>query len=679
VASLKCGIDNKGAHSRVLGKAGRDAFHCVPDQFAGRQIWTQWNASQPTTPGCALASSAATILIGTHGSVVHNHRTVKHPALKTTALVLGTAAFLLAALTATHRLRPRTTHLGGCLEEIGSVMFGFPVIAPRRDEVYYVRRQAEGTQLCIRNFATGQVTVQPLSGNTPQQGFTWSPDGRYLPIKTEGERYQRTGGSAFVKPQRLFVYDRARANLIAITTHEMVIGNYAVWLDNSSFLYSAATLGGRTPAPKGYRAGLDNGVLHEQGIDLPGPVLEALSGPRKLATACNPNVLIFCDGDAIDQLDLRSGAVLRISALSDGSFTGFNWLNWSHQSQRLLFCATRAGENYRNLFAYDPNRASVARLSAAHSYNGQWLQAGQGYAFVGNSNGNFSLWVHDAATATEVNLFTNGYVDRYVASVSGDYVVAIATTNGEPRGLWKYDLATKALTCVEPGRTAPFKHARVSEARSLTAQSSDGLSIPIHVFPPTDEAPGRKHPLVAYIPPRTGPAHRGYEIRPQLLANLGFYYAGINYRGCDGYGRKYSEAWDEEKAAEDVVRAIRMLAQQPGVDGQRVFAVSASAGSSVLQRLLRKFPGAVRAAAFLEPVPWEPDDLLEGGALPPLFISIGRNDSRLPFVEAFQKWTRAHGVPATFLYISNYAHFTQDILKREAEERALAEFLFNNM
>ncbi len=31
----------RGAHSRVLGKAGRDAFHCVPDQFAARQIGTQ--------------------------------------------------------------------------------------------------------------------------------------------------------------------------------------------------------------------------------------------------------------------------------------------------------------------------------------------------------------------------------------------------------------------------------------------------------------------------------------------------------------------------------------------------------------------------------------------------------------------------------------------------------------
>jgi ATP-dependent helicase/nuclease subunit A len=35
-------------YSRASDKPGRDAFHCVPDQLAGRQIGTQWNASLPT-------------------------------------------------------------------------------------------------------------------------------------------------------------------------------------------------------------------------------------------------------------------------------------------------------------------------------------------------------------------------------------------------------------------------------------------------------------------------------------------------------------------------------------------------------------------------------------------------------------------------------------------------------
>jgi dipeptidyl aminopeptidase/acylaminoacyl peptidase len=619
-------------------------------------------------------------------SFLDNPAKVKALALRTTAIVAGVAAALAAAIAAGHYLNRHTIHvdsnrghLDQCLDEIGSAMFGFPLISPRQDEVYYVYRRPNSTELRIHNFATGQITSLPLPGDAPQQVFAWSPDGRYLPLKTEGKRYQPIPGGADAKPQRLFVYDYDRGKLIPITAQEMIIGNYAVWLDTNSFLYSASSLGGSKQAPKAYCACLDNGVLNQREIELPAPALDAISGPRKLAAACKPTALAFCRTGAVEVLDLGTESLSQISALSDGSFTGFNWLNWSPESQRLLFCATKSGEIYRNLFAYDPGQASVTRLSAVHSYNGQWLQAGQGYAFVANSNGDFSLRVHDGVRGREVNLFTNGYVDRYAASLRGDYVVAIATTNGEPRGLWKYDLTTKALTCLEPGSRVPFKHAQISEARSLSVQSTDGLTIPIYLFPPIDEGSGQKHPLVAYLPPRTGPAHRGYEIRPQLLANLGFYYAGINYRGCDGYGRVYSEQWDEGKAAEDVFRAISELKQQPRVDAQRIFAVSASAGSSVLQRLLRKFPGTVRAAAFLEPIAWEPDDLLEAGPLPHLFVSIGSNDLRLRFVQTLQKWTRKHGAPAEFLYISNYAHFAPDIPKRIAEERALAEFLFKNM
>ena len=181
------------------------------------------------------------------------------------------------------------------------------------------------------------------------------------------------------------------------------------------------------------------------------------------------------------------------------------------------------------------------------------------------------------------------------------------------------------------------------------------------------------------MPPRTGPCHRGYERRPQLLANLGFYYACVNYRGCDGYGRLYSAQWEAEKAAEDVLQAIQELTKNPHIDAEKVFAVSVSAGSSVLQCLLRRFPGRIRAAAFIEPVAWEPDDLLEANSLPHLFVSIGRNDPGLRFVETLQRWTRSHRFPAEFLYIPNYSHLGVDIPKRVAEEKALAEFLLNNL
>lgn len=57
-----------------------------------------------------------------------------------------------------------------------------------------------------------------------------------------------------------------------------------------------------------------------------------------------------------------------------------------------------------------------------------------------------------------------------------------------------------------------------------------------------------------------------------MFANGGFYYAAINYRGCDGYGRGYSELSDPVNAARDVL-ALRekLISEHPEIDRKNVF------------------------------------------------------------------------------------------------------------
>jgi pimeloyl-ACP methyl ester carboxylesterase len=456
----------------------------------------------------------------------------------------------------------------------------------------------------------------------------------------------------------------------------MLIGNYAVWLDDNSFLYSASLFADSKAIQKPHLARLVNGAFQSKQLLLPKGAEEALSSRSKLVSSCGGTVVAFATADGVALLDFGSGSVTPIPTLSKENFTGFNWLTWSSKSQRLLFCATKAGDNYRNLFAYDIEHESIERLSTIHSYNGQWLEEGNGYAFVGKIN-DFFLAIRPRDERGETNLFTAGYVDHYTASASGDYVVAVATTNGEPRGLWHYDLATQSLNCLRPGAQLPFKISKISEARSLSVRTPDGLNIPVYLFPPTDTDTVKKYPLVVFVPPRTGPSRRGYEFRPQLLTNLGFYYAGVNYRGCDGYGASYSAQWNEEKAAGDVFQAIQELSKELQCDTQRVFAVTASAGSSVLQSFLRQFPAVLRGAVLLGSVAPGYDQLLEVERLPRLFVSIGRNDAEFRYVQGFEKWTKLHGVSASFQYLPNYAHFGPDIPKRIAQERAVAEFLLD--
>lgn len=610
---------------------------------------------------------------------------MKAPTLKTYAFNVCVVIILLAVCLITNHLMSSHTarsssgfkRIDQHLNEIGSACFTFGTIAPRQDEVYYVQRRALSSQLCKLSLITGQ-TISLSVDRSVQRLFNWSPHERHLLLKTETDKYEPTPNGGYAKPEWLLAYDRKTGKMLPITEKKMLISSYAVWLNDDSFLYSASMFTDPEATRKAFLARLVNGAFQSKELLLPTDVLGALSSRSKLVSSCGETVVAFALDDAIRFLDLKSGVVTPAHALSSGIFTGFNWLTWSPETRRLLFCATKAGEPYRNLFAYDLTQDSIERLSTMHSYNGQWLQEGNGYAFVGKDS-DFFLAVRPRDNRGETNLFTNGFVDNYVASASGDYVVAIATTNGEPRGLWRYDLATKRLDCLKPALAAPFKFSKISEARDLSVRSTDGLDIPVYLFPPTDGGDVKNHPLVVYIPPRTGPSHRGYEMRPQLLSNLGFYYAGINYRGCDGYGASYAQQWNEEKAAEDVFRVIQELGKQSQCDTQRVFAVAASAGSSVLQSFLRQFPTVLRGAVFVGPVPWELDQWRETDRLPRMFASIGRNDPQFTFVQRLEVWTKQHGISASFQYVPNYSHFDLNIPKRVAQEKAVAEFLLDGL
>jgi len=584
----------------------------------------------------------------------------------------------------------RRTRSASCLQridkylnEIGSASFTFNALAggalaPRQNEVYYIfNRRDSKAQLCKLNLVTGQTTILALDRDV-QRLFGWSPHERYLMVRTANENFELRANGIYAKPDWLLVYDRDSGKFLPITKEKLYISNNGVWLDDNSFLYCASRFADREATHRAYLARVINGAFQSSQLRLPTNAVEALSSRSKAVSSCGGRIIAIATTNGIGLVDIATGVVTSIEALSNTKFTGVNWLNFSTQTGQLIFCATQSGGTNRNVFAYDLEQRSIEGLTTVHSYNGQWLQDGKSYAFIGKDNDYF-LGVRDREGRDETNLFTKGYVDYYAASTGGKSVVAIALTNREPGSLWRYDLAAKTLDCLKPGAQVPFKFSKISEAQGRTVRAADGLDIPVYLFPPTDRSTVKRFPLVILVPARTGPSSRNYEVRSQLLANLGFYYVGVNYRGCDGYGSFYSGQWNEDKAAGDVLTVIQVLSKELPCDMQRVFAVSSSAGSSVLQSFLRQFPTVLRGAVFLGPGAWEPAQLLEIDHFPRLFVSVGRNDSGFRDVQRFEEWTRAHGVSASFQYLPNYAHFGPDISKRIAQERAVAEFLLQDL
>jgi predicted esterase len=173
---------------------------------------------------------------------------------------------------------------------------------------------------------------------------------------------------------------------------------------------------------------------------------------------------------------------------------------------------------------------------------------------------------------------------------------------------------------------------------------------------------------------------RLHEIQPQLLANLGFYYAGVNYRGVDGYGRAFSRQVNSAKAAEDVLAAIKFLIGKIHCDTNRIFLTSQSNGSAVLCKFLERFPTVARAAVLQGPSVLPSLDTPQVPGFPRLFVTLGANDPYYRRACRLQAWSEAHHAPIEFQYVRNYTHFTEGAIEaRVAQEKAIAEFLLRNL
>ena len=85
---------------RIRESLVEPAFHCIPDQFAKRQIGTQWNASLPTTRESAhctqprnLILTSVVLIAGVSGALV------KVGTVELKGMAMGTVVAIVLSLT----------------------------------------------------------------------------------------------------------------------------------------------------------------------------------------------------------------------------------------------------------------------------------------------------------------------------------------------------------------------------------------------------------------------------------------------------------------------------------------------------------------------------------------------------------------------------------------------------
>lgn len=166
---------------------------------------------------------------------------------------------------------------------------------------------------------------------------------------------------------------------------------------------------------------------------------------------------------------------------------------------------------------------------------------------------------------------------------------------------WK-TLLVRVSSDVNPGEYYLFDSETMS-ARFIWANSSwidprlllsmqpvaipteDGETVHGYITLPTAKKNNEKPPLVVVI--HGGPHQTGtrdfwrYDSETQLLANRGFAVLRVNFRGSDGYGRRFERLGYQEWGGamiKDINDSVKWAIDQGYVDGERVCAYGASYG-----------------------------------------------------------------------------------------------------
>ena len=251
--------------------------------------------------------------------------------------------------------------------------------------------------------------------------------------------------------------------------------------------------------------------------------------------------------------------------------------------------------------------------------------------------------------------------------------------------------------------------------KPVTYQSRDGLTIHGYLTLPKG-VPARNLPVV--VNPHGGPWARdvwGYNPEVQFLANRGYAVLQMNFRGSNGYGRKFWEAsfkqWGKAMQ-DDITDGVQWLIKQGIADPKRIGIYGGSYGGYATLAGVTFTPDLYAAAVdyvgvsniftFIESFPpyWKPylemvyemvghpekDKDLLTAASPvfhsknikvPLLIVQGANDPRVKKAESDQMVAalKARGIEVPYIVKDNEGHGFSNEENRFEFYRAMEEFL----
>lgn len=479
-------------------------------------------------------------------------------------------------------------------------------LSPKGDRVAFIAVNGENRELVIQELG-GKQRTRINAGQTKVRDLSWAGDDHVLiTTSTTGEVGSFIGRSEWFRVGAFNVKTRKYAVLLSNTPNTMntpfgepIVGKHRG--ETAVFVRGLTRKGGSHGSFDLYRVDLDTGrgAVHQEGdVD----VSEFVVGPDGVAVARAG----WSDLRGVITLSARAGAGWR--TLLTGTEDQPVGLMGLGRTPGTVLVSKRDGDRSR---IYEATLATGA-LSAPvddESLGGNGVIVHPetlrpiGLTGLGKE---LTYTFFDPALDRAWRSARAGFKGSQVAlqSFTPDFKKLVLQVEGpdDAGSYYLVDLAAKKADLLADARPKVPPEA-IAPVRWITYKAADGLEIPAYLTLPPGRADAKNLPLI--VLPHGGPQARdapGFDWWSQAVAARGYAVLQPQFRGSDGFGRKFVEAgygqWGR-KMQTDLSDGVRHLATQGVVDPKRVCIMGASYGGYAAMAGPTLDPGVYRCAVAI--------------------------------------------------------------------------------
>ncbi|MEC7262833.1 MAG: alpha/beta fold hydrolase, partial [Bacteroidota bacterium] len=277
--------------------------------------------------------------------------------------------------------------------------------------------------------------------------------------------------------------------------------------------------------------------------------------------------------------------------------SGNNGQDFSHDGSAFYY-TTDDGSEFAYLMKYKMEDGSHEKAMAR-----DWDIVGSYFTHNGtyqvtyiNEDAKNTIEVMEVATGKNVDLPTVENMEITSVSFSDDETMMRFYAGGSftPSNLYVYNLETKEQTKLTDVLNPEIQAQDLVKAEVIRFKSFDGLEIPAIYYKPHQAS--TENPVPALVWVHGGPggqSTQNFSAFIQYLVNHGYAVLAVNNRGSSGYGKSFYQMDDlnhGDKDLRDCVEGKNWLAQQPGIDGEKIGIIGGSYGGYMTMAALTYAP-----------------------------------------------------------------------------------------